>query len=33
VAKEAAAAAINSYRNLLAGRGHLKVHSKPIDTG
>lgn len=33
VAREAEAVAINSYRNFLAGKGHLKVHSKPIDTG
>lgn len=30
VAKEAEAVAINAYRNFLAGKGHLKVHSKPL---
>lgn len=30
VAKEAEAVAINAYRNFLAGQGHLKVYSKPL---
>ncbi len=30
VAKEAEAVAVNSYRNFLAGKGHLKVYSKPL---
>ena len=32
VAKEAEAVAINSYRNCLACRSHLKVDGKPFDT-
>jgi len=31
VAKEAEAVALNSYRNFLAGKGHLRVHSRPIN--
>jgi len=30
VAQEAEAVAINAYRNFLAGKGHLKVYSKPL---
>lgn len=30
VAKEAEAVAINAYRNFLAGKGHLKVYSRPL---
>lgn len=30
VAREAEAVAINSYRSLLQGKGHLRVLSKPI---
>ncbi|MEJ2800298.1 hypothetical protein WAE61_00335 [Comamonadaceae bacterium PP-2] len=30
VAREAEAVAINAYRNFLAGKGHLKVYSKPL---
>jgi hypothetical protein len=30
VAREAEAVAINSYRQLLIGKGHLRVWSKPI---
>lgn len=30
VAREVEAVAINAYRNFLAGKGHLKVHSKPL---
>ena len=30
VAKEAEAVAVNSYRSLLKGSGHLRVLSKPI---
>lgn len=30
VAKEAEAVAVNSYRNFLTGKGHLKVYSKPL---
>lgn len=30
VAREAEAVAINSYRSLLKGQGHLRVVSKPI---
>jgi hypothetical protein len=31
VAREAEAVALNSYRNFLQGRGHLRVLSKPIE--
>jgi len=31
VAQEAQAVAINSYRNMWIGQGHLRVLSKPID--
>lgn len=30
VAAEAEAVAVNSYRNMLAGQGHLRVLSKPL---
>lgn len=30
VAREAEAVAVNSYRHLLQGRGHLRILSKPI---
>jgi hypothetical protein len=30
VAREVEAVAINAYRNFLAGKGHLTVHSKPL---
>lgn len=33
VAREAEAVAINSYRGLLQGKGHLRVRSRPIDHG
>lgn len=32
VAKEAEAVAINAYRNFLAGRGYLKIYSKPLQS-
>lgn len=32
VAKEAEAVAVNSYRGLLIGRGHLRVLSKPLES-
>ena len=32
VAQEAQAVAINSYRNMWIGQGHLRVLSKPTDT-
>lgn len=31
VAQEAEAVAVNSYRQLMQGKGHLRVLSKPID--
>ena len=31
VAREAEAVAVNSYRSLLRGSGHLRVLSRPID--
>jgi hypothetical protein len=31
VAREAAAVAVNSYRQFLQGAGHLRVHSKPLE--
>ena len=31
VAREVEAVAINSYRQLLQGQGHLRVHSKPLE--
>lgn len=31
VAREAEAVAVNSYRQLLQGRGHLRVISQPIE--
>jgi hypothetical protein len=31
VAREAEAVAVNSYRGMLAGSGHLRVLSKPIE--
>lgn len=31
VAREAEAVAVNSYRSLLKGTGHLRVLSRPID--
>ncbi|QOR55208.1 MAG: hypothetical protein SHS37scaffold296_25 [Burkholderiales phage 68_11] len=31
VAREAEAVAVNSYRQLWAGEGHLRVHSKPLE--
>lgn len=33
VAREAEAVAVNSYRQLLQGQGHLRVLSKPIEQG
>ena len=33
VAREAEAVAVNSYRYLLQGRGHLRILSKPIAFG
>ena len=33
VAREAEAVALNSYRNLLQAKGHLRVHSKPMSAG
>lgn len=30
VAREAEAVALNSYRNFLQAKGHLRVHSKPL---
>ena len=33
VAREAEAVAVNSYRHLLQGRGHLRILSKPIALG
>jgi hypothetical protein len=33
VAREAEAVAVNSYRHLLQGRGHLRILSKPITFG
>lgn len=30
VAQEAEAVAVNSYRQLMQGKGHLRVHSQPI---
>lgn len=31
VARETAAVAVNSYREFLKGKGHLRVHSKPLE--
>lgn len=33
VAREAEAVAVNSYRNMLVGNGHLRVLSKPLALG
>jgi len=33
VAREAEAVAINAYRNLLSGKGHLRVISRAIEPG
>ena len=32
VAREAEAVAVNSYKHTMAGKGYLRVLSKPIDT-